>query len=116
MSVFLSPWIVVMQILVICWTDLISAPVPGGLNGESKHKAGPRQVSCDRIPKNMEGIGPRLVAARTDVSRDGGDGLHVALLEALIASHLMESCVKVRFYSSTISCHKQDLPSCHTIY
>lgn len=80
---------------VILGTDLISAPVPGGLNGESEDEARPWQVSRNRIPKNVEGVGPRLVAARTEVARDGGDGLHVAMLEAFIASHLIESCTCV---------------------
>lgn len=78
-------------VLPICLTDLIGAPVPGGLNGESKHKARPRQVSGNRVPKNMEGVCPRLVAARTDVSRDRRDGLEVQVMEFFIASHLIES-------------------------
>lgn len=74
-----------------CLTDLIGAPVPGGLNGESKHKARPRQVPCDRIPENVEGVCARLVATRADVTRDGRDGLKVAVVEVFIASHLIES-------------------------
>lgn len=75
---------------------LISAPVPGGLNGESKHQARPRQVSCDRIPEDMEGVRTGLVAALADVPRDGRDGVHVAMLEVFITSHLVESCGHVR--------------------
>lgn len=80
-----------MHYVSFCFTDLVSAPVPQGLNGESKHHARPRQVSCDCISENMEGVLPRLVAACTDVTCDGRDGLHVALLEAFIAAHLIES-------------------------
>lgn len=62
-------------------TDLIGAPVPGGLNGESKDQAGPRQVSGNGIPENMEGVWPRLVAGSADVGGDGRDGLEVQLIE-----------------------------------
>lgn len=72
-------------------TYLISAPVPDGLNGESKHQAGPRQVTCDRVPENMERICPWLIAACAVVTRDIRDSVHVTLQEVLVASHLMES-------------------------
>lgn len=74
-----------------CSTDLIGAPVPGGLHGESEHKAGPRQVSCDRVPEEVEGVCPRLVASLVDVGGDGRDGLHVEVLESFVASDLVES-------------------------
>lgn len=73
-------------------TDLIGAPVPRGLYSESKHHAGPGQVSCDGVPKNVEGVMPRLVATLADVPRDGGNGLHVAFLETFIAAHFIEGC------------------------
>lgn len=62
-------------------TDLIGAPVPGGLNGESKDQARPRQVSGNGIPENVEGVCPRLVAAGADVGGDRRDGLEVRLIE-----------------------------------
>lgn len=78
-------------VLMAMLTDLVSAPVPGGLDGESEHKARPRQISCDRIPKDVEGVRPRLVAFCADISRNGGNGVHVLPLEVFIASHLVES-------------------------
>lgn len=78
-------------VLSVSFTDLISAPVPGGLYGESKHQARPGQVSCYCIPENVKGVCPRLVATCTDVTRQCGDGVHVTLLEAFKAPDLIES-------------------------
>lgn len=75
----------------ICLTDLIGAPVPGGLNGESKHKARPRQVPCNRIPEKMEGVWPRLVAAGVKASSVSRDGYHVQIVEFFVASHFSKS-------------------------
>lgn len=72
-------------------TDLIGAPVPDGLNGESENKARPWQIPRDRIPEQVEGIGPRLVAVRLDAACVGGDGGHVALLEVFKAAHFVKS-------------------------
>lgn len=72
-------------------TDLIGAPVPDGLDGESKNEARPRQVPCDGIPEQVEGVGPRLVALWLKAGRVLGDGGHVAILEVLKAAHFIKS-------------------------
>lgn len=70
---------------------LISAPVPGGLDSEAKHQAWPGQVPCHRVPEDVEGVRPRGVASLTDVDPSPSrHGHHVALLEVLITSHLIE--------------------------
>ena len=72
---------------------LISAPIPGGLDSETKHQAWPRQVPCHRVPEDVEGVRPRGVASLTDVDPSPSrHGHHVALLEVLITSHLIEGC------------------------
>lgn len=72
-------------------TDLIGAPVPDGLNGESKNQARPRQIPRDGIPEQVKGIGPRLVAFRFEAGCVGGDGVHVAIVEVLKAAHFTKS-------------------------
>lgn len=72
-------------------TDLIGAPVPDGLNGESENEARPRQVPRDGVPEEVEGIRPRLVALGLEAGRVGGDGGHVAIMEAIKAAHFAKS-------------------------
>lgn len=72
-------------------TDLIGAPVPDRLNGESENEARPGQIARDRIPEQVEGIGPRLVALRLEAGGVGGDGGHVAILEVFKAAHFTKS-------------------------
>lgn len=72
-------------------TDLIGAPVPDGLNGESENEARPRQIPRDGIPEQVEGIGPRLVALGLEAGGVGGDGGHVAIVEVFKAAHFAKS-------------------------
>lgn len=72
-------------------TDLVGAPVPDGLDGESENEARPRQIPRDGIPEQVEGIGPRLVALRIKSACVFGDGFHVELLEVLKAAHFGKS-------------------------
>lgn len=72
-------------------TDLVGAPVPDGLDGEAENEARPRQIPRDRVPEQVEGIGPRLVTRRVKTGGVGGDGVHVELLEVLKAAHFGKS-------------------------
>lgn len=70
--------------------NLIGAPVPGGLDGESEDEAWPGQVTRDGVPEKVEGVRARLVALGANVARDVGDGLEVERVEIFITSHLVK--------------------------
>lgn len=69
---------------------LVSAPVPGGHDGQTKGHPSPWEVSCGRVPEHMHGVCSRQVAGGVG---DGprGDGLGICRLQLLIATDLVES-------------------------
>lgn len=69
---------------------LVSAPVPGGHDGQTKGHPSPREVSCGRVPEHMHGVCSRQVAGGVG-DGPGGDGLGIRRLQLLITTDLVES-------------------------
>jgi len=70
---------------------LVSAPVPDSLDSKTKDHSRPGQISGDRVSENVEWVLTRGVARFTDVyTHHWRDCIHVAVLEVLIASNLIE--------------------------
>lgn len=69
---------------------LVSAPVPGGHDGQAKGHPSPREVSCGRVPEHMHGVCSRQVTGGVG-DGPGGDGLGICRLQLLITTDLVES-------------------------
>lgn len=69
---------------------LVSAPVPGGHDGQTKGHPSPWEISCGRVPEHMHGVCSRQVAGGVG-DGPGGDGLGVCRLQLLITANLVES-------------------------
>lgn len=69
---------------------LVSAPVPGGHDGQTKGHPSPREVSCGRVPEHVHGVSSRQVAGGVG-DGPGGDGLGIGCLQLLVTTDLVES-------------------------
>lgn len=71
-------------------THLVSAPVPGGHDGQTKGHPGPREVPCIGVSKHVHSVCPRQVAGRVG---DGPawDGLGIGSRQLLIPTDLVKS-------------------------
>lgn len=69
---------------------LVSAPVPGGHDGQTKGHPSPWEVSCGGVPEHMHGVCSRQVAGGVG-DGPGRGGLGICRLQLLIATNLVES-------------------------
>lgn len=69
---------------------LVSAPVPGGHDGQAQGHPSPWEVSCGSIPEHVHGVCSRQVAGGIG-DGPGGDGLGIRRLQLLITTDLVES-------------------------
>lgn len=71
-------------------THLVSAPVPGGHDGQAKGHPSPREVPCVGVSEHVHGVCPRQVAGRVG-DGPGRDGPGVGCCQLLIPTNLLES-------------------------
>lgn len=71
-------------------THLVSAPVPGGNDGQTEGHASPREVPCVGISEHVHGVCARQVAARVG-DGSGWDGLGIDCCQLLVPTDLVES-------------------------